>query len=74
MAQDCKASDGILVLFVLSKLSSWKSVALREEVSRNLWSGLRFSHQYTLSGLRGKRLTDKIASAAAAPSGVVLFP
>ena len=43
MAQVWSVSDGILVLFVGSKLSMSNSVALREEVTRNLWSGYRHS-------------------------------
>lgn len=39
MAQLWRVSDGILVLFVGSKLGIENSVALREEVSRNLPSG-----------------------------------
>jgi hypothetical protein len=39
MAQDWSVSEGILVPFLGSKLAIWKSVALREEVRRNLLSG-----------------------------------
>lgn len=66
MAQLWSVSEGILVLFFGSKFSIWKSVALREEVRRNLLSGcfrlisVRFhSFSFLQNKKKGKYLQTK---------------